>query len=290
MSATHAWRSSGTRTARTASAAACPRRERGRLHGRGGQLRHAEGPAHGGAARLSQDGRGDPSLCVCRKTDLIAVPNIDACTSSALSSDTQTLLRADTTVACLKYDDTLEGLFRTPSLLNVAETPPYFHSGLAKTLEEVLWFYNQGGGTSGFVGTKSPELRPLGLSDNEIKDLLEFLKSLSGKTPAQVAAEAKAAAARSEHRVGLVEEHRQASPDRPGRRRRRHGNGWRGRTRRHGRRDRAAQAARARRPERPAARRAWVERAARRALAANPAPGAPERHRAADRRRAAAAN
>ena len=136
----------------------------------------------------------DASLCVCRKTDDIAVPNIDACTSSAVSSEIQTALRADTTVACLKYDDTLEGLFRTPTLLNVAETPPYFHSGLAKTLEEVLEFYNQGGGTSGFVGTKSPELRPLGLTENEIQDLVEFLKSLSGKTPAQVAAEARAAA------------------------------------------------------------------------------------------------
>ena len=136
----------------------------------------------------------DASQCVCRKTDDIAVPNIDACTSTAVSSAIQTALHADTTVACLKYDDTLEGLFRTPSLLNVAETPPYFHSGLAKTLEEVLWFYNQGGGTSGFVGRKSPEIRPLGLSESEIQDLLEFLKSLSGKTPAQVAAEAKKAA------------------------------------------------------------------------------------------------
>ena len=136
----------------------------------------------------------DPTLCVCRKTDDIAVPNIDACTSSAISSEIQTLLKADVTVSCLKYDDTLEGQFRTPSLLNIAETAPYFHSGLAKTLEEVLVFYNEGGGVSGFVGTKSPEIRPLGLSESEIQDLLEFLKSLTGKTPAQVAIEAKAAA------------------------------------------------------------------------------------------------
>ena len=65
------------------------------------------------------------------------------------------MLRADTTVACLKYDDTLEGLFRTPSLLNVAETAPYFHSGLAKTLEEVAVFYNEGGGTSGIRRQRS---------------------------------------------------------------------------------------------------------------------------------------
>ena len=81
-------------------------------------------------------------------------------------------------------------MFRTPTLLNVAETAPYFHSGLAKTLEEVIWFYNVGGGQSGtFAGKKSPEIRPLGLTEAEVSDLVEFLKSLTGKTPAQVAAE-----------------------------------------------------------------------------------------------------
>jgi hypothetical protein len=107
----------------------------------------------------------------------------------------QSLLKPVTSVACLKYDDTLEGMFRTPSLLNVGETAPYFHSGAVQSLEDVIWHYNQGGGPEGtFAGTKSPQIRPLLLTDNEVHDLAEFLRSLSGKTPAQQAEEARAAA------------------------------------------------------------------------------------------------
>ena len=113
----------GRRTPSTASAAACPR---SRTPPRA-RTRWSPPPRRWPCARWTQleclkMDAADPSLCVCRKTDDIAVPNIDACTSSAISSELQTLLRADTTVACLKYDDTLEGMFRTPTLLNVAET------------------------------------------------------------------------------------------------------------------------------------------------------------------------
>jgi len=118
----------------------------------------------------------------------------DKCTDVAVSTDIQALLQPDTRVACLKYDDTLEGMFRTPSLLNVGETAPYFHSGLAPTLEDVIWHYNQGGGPEGtFAGKKSQQIRPLRLTENEVHDLAEFLRSLTGKSPAQQAEEAKAA-------------------------------------------------------------------------------------------------
>ena len=64
-------------------------------------------------------------------------------------------------VACLKYDDTLEGMFRTPGLLNVAKTAPYFHSGAVQTLEEVVPFYNQGGGSEGtFAAGSRPSCVP----------------------------------------------------------------------------------------------------------------------------------
>ena len=141
---------------------------------------------------LVMDGAGD---CTCRKTDTVALTTIDRCTDIMLDTPVQRALRAEPTVACLKYDDTLEGMFRTPPLLNVAMTAPYFHSGSVQTLEEVIWFYNQGGGSEGtFAGRKSPQLRPLLLTEAEISDLVEFLRSLTGKTPAQVAEEARAAA------------------------------------------------------------------------------------------------
>jgi cytochrome c peroxidase len=135
--------------------------------------------------------RDDAGACTCRRTE--AVTAITACTELVVNSSPQLALRQETKVACLQYDDTLEGMFRTPSLLNVAQTAPYFHSGLVQTLDEVLRFYNQGGGTEGtFAGKKSPHIRPLGLTETELEDLAEFLRSLTGKTPAEVAAEAKA--------------------------------------------------------------------------------------------------
>src|SRR5262249_42889762 len=64
--------------------------------------------------------------------------------------------RNEMTNACTLYDETLEGAFRTMSLLNVSETGPYFHSGTVTTLEDVVRQYNAGGGPVGsFVGTVS---------------------------------------------------------------------------------------------------------------------------------------
>jgi cytochrome c peroxidase len=133
--------------------------------------------------------------CTCHMTD--AVANNAACTASVLGSAVQknATLRADSKVACQMYDDTLEGMFRTPSLLNVAMTAPYFHSGAVETLEDVIWHYNNGGGPAGtFLGTKSPQIHPLMLTEDEVHDLAEFLRSLTGKSPAQVAADKRQAA------------------------------------------------------------------------------------------------
>ncbi len=86
---------------------------------------------------------------------------------------------------CTKYADSEEGAFRTPTLLNVAMTGPYFHTGMYNTLRDVVVHYNQGGAPTGtFVGTKSARIRPLGLTDQEIDDLVEFLKTLTGDLPA----------------------------------------------------------------------------------------------------------
>jgi len=81
-------------------------------------------------------------------------------------------------------DTTMVGAFRTPMLLNIAETGPYFHTGQMRTLDDVVRFYNNGGGSPGtFPGTKDPKLRPLGLSPEELGDLVVFLKSLTAPPP-----------------------------------------------------------------------------------------------------------
>ncbi len=69
------------------------------------------------------------------------------------------------------------GKFRTPSLREVSRTAPYMHNGSLATLEDVVAFYDRGGGQH---GNKSPLLRPLNLTESEKQALVEFLKSLSG--------------------------------------------------------------------------------------------------------------
>ncbi|MEM8583854.1 MAG: cytochrome c peroxidase [Bacteroidota bacterium] len=68
------------------------------------------------------------------------------------------------------------GMFRTPSLRNVALTAPYMHDGRFTTLEEVLEHYNQGGE---YAPNRSPNVRPLGLTKQDKADLLVFLQTLT---------------------------------------------------------------------------------------------------------------
>ncbi len=72
------------------------------------------------------------------------------------------------------------GKFRVPTLRYVVYTAPYMHNGAFFDLQEVVEFYNDGGGKNEFAATKTPLLKPLGLSDEEIEDLLAFIESLSG--------------------------------------------------------------------------------------------------------------
>lgn len=72
-----------------------------------------------------------------------------------------------------------KGQFRTKSLRGVAMSAPYMHSGQFATLEEVVTFYNVGGGTVVDVVT-DPLVKPLGLTVEEQGDLVEFMKSLTG--------------------------------------------------------------------------------------------------------------
>ncbi len=68
--------------------------------------------------------------------------------------------------------------FKTPSLREILDTAPYMHNGAFLTLEEVVDFYNGGGGD---IKEKDPLLRPLGLTSDEKAALIAFLESLSGK-------------------------------------------------------------------------------------------------------------
>ena len=73
--------------------------------------------------------------------------------------------------------DSLNHAFKTPTLRNVADHPPYMHDGSEADLRAVIDLYNQGGRVR--RPTLSGEIKPLGLTAAETDDLLAFLRALS---------------------------------------------------------------------------------------------------------------
>ncbi len=77
--------------------------------------------------------------------------------------------------------------YKTPSLRNISLTAPYMHDGSITTLEKVIRFYNQGGIAN---ETLDPLIKPLNLTDQEIKSLVAFLESLTGSNVQQLISDA----------------------------------------------------------------------------------------------------
>jgi cytochrome c peroxidase len=71
--------------------------------------------------------------------------------------------------------------FKTPTLRNIFHTAPYMHNGVYQSLDEVITFYNKGGGTG--IGIKlhnqTLPFDSLSLSNTEKKALIQFLSGLS---------------------------------------------------------------------------------------------------------------
>lgn len=75
--------------------------------------------------------------------------------------------------------DETRGAQRTPSLRHVAETAPYMHAGQLASLEQVVRHYNEA--QPSMVGHNETE--PLRLRRVEQRQLVAFLKTLSGEPP-----------------------------------------------------------------------------------------------------------
>jgi cytochrome c peroxidase len=75
--------------------------------------------------------------------------------------------------------------FRTGTLRNAAHTMPYMHNGVFKDLEEVIDFYNEGGGAGRGLDVSNQTLSPdpLELTAAEKNDLIAFIKSLDERVP-----------------------------------------------------------------------------------------------------------
>jgi cytochrome c peroxidase len=74
--------------------------------------------------------------------------------------------------------------FKTPTVRNVALTAPYMHNGAFETLEQVLEFYDAGGGVGLGLVVPNQTLPPdrLNLAAEEKQDLLAFMRSLTDTT------------------------------------------------------------------------------------------------------------
>ena len=99
-------------------------------------------------------------------------------------------------------DDQLSSLggFKTPTLRNIAVTAPYMHDGSLATLRETVQHYNNGGVTRP-TDAVNPYLdggiRPLGLTRQEIDDLVAFMEALTSPQFEQAAGASMAAASDS---------------------------------------------------------------------------------------------
>ena len=74
--------------------------------------------------------------------------------------------------------------FKTPTVRNASLTSPYMHNGVYQTLEEVMDFYNRGGGSG--IGIDLPNqtipFDNLNLSHEEQRHIISFLNTLTDTT------------------------------------------------------------------------------------------------------------
>jgi cytochrome c peroxidase len=90
--------------------------------------------------------------------------------------------RRDVGYFTISHNEKDLGKFVTPTLRELKYTAPYMHNGMVKSLDDVIEFYNNGGGKDR-PGLKDSAMKPLNLSMGEKKALKAFLLSLSGDDP-----------------------------------------------------------------------------------------------------------
>ena len=81
--------------------------------------------------------------------------------------------RSDVGAYAITKDERDKGKFVTPSLRDLKYTAPYMHNGMFSTLDEVIEFYDRGGGPGA-------ELKALNLSLAEKRALVAFLDAMAG--------------------------------------------------------------------------------------------------------------
>lgn len=107
------------------------------------------------------------------ETEVIGVPDKNLKKDARLDEDEGRF--AATGLPMHKY------AFKTATLRNIALTAPYMHNGVFKTLEEVMDFYNNGGGKGLHIAPANQTLpfEKLGLTRQERLNIIAFMKSLT---------------------------------------------------------------------------------------------------------------
>jgi cytochrome c peroxidase len=122
----------------------------------------------------------------CHRVPLFAgtaAPDFNLTDSRTLgipAENTGLTLDDDLGVGAVSLDPADNHAFRVPTLRNIQETAPYMHNGVFATLEEVVAFYDGGGGPGlGLdVPNADPRLVALELTADEAADLVAFLGAL----------------------------------------------------------------------------------------------------------------
>ena len=83
-----------------------------------------------------------------------------------------------------KSDPLMQYAFKTPTLRSVALRPPFMHDGSAVDLYEVMKHYEKGGLDR---PSRSPLMKSIQLTDQERRDLIAFMETLTGMPEAEAA-------------------------------------------------------------------------------------------------------
>jgi cytochrome c peroxidase len=83
--------------------------------------------------------------------------------------------------------ESLRHAFKTSTVRNAARTAPYMHNGVFSSLEQVVDFYNRGGGVGLGIKIENQTLPSdsLNLTRKEQDDIIAFIRSLDSKMPGE---------------------------------------------------------------------------------------------------------
>lgn len=122
-----------------------------------------------------------PPKFITADAEVLGVP--DNTNSKRLDPDLGLFFTLQTEIYAPRLTIPFKYAFKTPTVRDAARTAPYMHNGIYHTLEEVMDFYNKGGGAGIGIAVPNQTLSSdsLHLSTPEIKALVAFIKSLDSK-------------------------------------------------------------------------------------------------------------